>query len=94
MFYFISECQEKKDKQIESLQKALQVERSNFSRVSKVLSEERKVSGLTQSEQEAIIKVINLSYLVAFSHMLFIIFQDLLYAWKSLKFKEASTMQM
>ncbi|XP_063868536.1 A-kinase anchor protein 9-like isoform X2 [Scylla paramamosain] len=52
----LSECQEKKDKQIENLQAALQVERSNFSRVSKVLSEERKVSGLTQAEQEAIIK--------------------------------------
>ena len=48
------------------------MERSNFSRVSKVLSEERKVSGLTHSEQETIIRVINLTCLISFSHILFI----------------------
>ncbi|XP_050701004.1 A-kinase anchor protein 9-like isoform X3 [Eriocheir sinensis] len=52
----LSENQKERNKQIESLQSALQAERNNFSCVSKVLSEERKAFALTHTQQENIIK--------------------------------------
>lgn len=44
-------------KQIETLRADLQAERSNFSNVSKVLNQQRRLSSTTKNQQNQVIKV-------------------------------------
>ncbi|XP_069957077.1 A-kinase anchor protein 9 isoform X3 [Cherax quadricarinatus] len=52
----LSESLESSKKEVETLTEALQAERNNFSRVSKVLNQQRRMAAATRAQQENVIK--------------------------------------